>query len=523
MLDSTQRLVLETLEMNKQALVFAPSRSSAEKTAEELSKLTSFNLPELEKQILHALSQPTKQCRRLSNCVRKGIAFHHSGLIGEQKELIEEEFRKGTIKIICCTPTLAAGISTPAFRVIIKSLRRFSDQWGMDWIPVLEYMQMSGRAGRPEYEKWGEAITLAKDEKEKEEIYQRYICGVPEDIYSKLAVEPVLRTYLLSLIASGIIYDAKSLKEFFQNTFWAHQFKDIPQLEGKMEKMLQLLEAWQMVIVKSGSEDKNEFASDNSNGFVAANHLNEIKERKLRSTLLGKRVSELYLDPLTAKHLLDGLKNYSTDKKTFSLLQLISHTLEIRPLLRVKSKDEETVQEELTKNYDQLLEKEPSAFDHEYEEFINSIKTALFFSEWINEADEDYLLEKYDIRPGEIKVKLDLADWLLYACEELGKVSGMEKNLLNEISKLRIRVKYGVKEELLTLLRLKGIGRIRARKLVLHGIKDLGEIKKADVTSLSQILGSKILAEDVKKQVGEEVPEEVSSFKRKGQMGLGKY
>ena len=80
-----------------------------------------------------------------------------------------------------------------------------------------------------------------------------------------------------------------------------------------------------------------------------------------------------------------------------------------------------------------------------------------------------------------------------------------------------------MKEELLTLLRLKGIGRIRARKLVLHGIKDLGEIKKADVTSLSQILGSKILAEDVKKQVGEEVPEEVSSFKRKGQMGLGKY
>ena len=79
--------------------------------------------------------------------------------------------------------------------------------------------------------------------------------------------------------------------------------------------------------------------------------------------------------------------------------------------MRVKSKDEETVQEELTKNYDQLLEKEPSAFDHEYEEFINSIKTALFFSEWINEADEDYLLEKYDIRPGEIKVKLDLADW----------------------------------------------------------------------------------------------------------------
>jgi len=516
MLDETQRLVLETLEMNKQALVFAPSRASAEKTAEELSKLTSFNFPELEKGVLKAVSQPTKQCRRLSHCILKGVAFHHSGLTSEQKELIEEEFRNNKVKIICCTPTLAAGVSTPAFRVIIRSLRRFSDKWGMDWIPVLEYMQMSGRAGRPEYEKWGEAITIAKDEAEKEEIYQRYLCGVPEDIYSKLAVEPVLRTYLLSLISSGIIFDAKSLKDFFLHTFWAHQFKDLPRLEAIMEKMLQLLEAWQMVQVLGGIEST-------STNFVAASHLHGIKERKLKPTLLGKRVSELYLDPLTAKHLLEGLKNYASDKKTFALLQLVSHTLELRPLLRVKSKEEEEIQEKLTQNYDQLLEKEPPVFDPEYDEFINSIKTTLFLEEWINEADEDYLLEKYDIRPGEIKVKLDLVDWLLYACEELGKVVQLERPLLTEMAKLRIKVKYGVKEELLTLLKLRNVGRIRARKLVLNGIRDLGEIKKTDLTTLSQILGSKVLAEDLKRQVGEEVPTEISSGKRKGQMSLGKY
>ncbi|MFA6461941.1 MAG: helicase-related protein [Candidatus Woesearchaeota archaeon] len=516
MLDETHHLVLETLEMNKQALVFAPSRASAEKTAEELSKLTSFNLPELEKEVLKALSQPTKQCRRLSHCIRKGIAFHHSGLTSDQKELIEEEFRKGKVKVICCTPTLAAGISTPAFRVIIKSLKRFSDQWGMDWIPVLEYMQMSGRAGRPEYESFGEAIIIAKDEGEREEVLERYIRGVPEDIYSKLAVEPVLRTYLLSLISSGIIHDAASLKEFFEHTFWAHQFKDLPRLEAIMEKMLQLLEAWQMVQVIGEVTSK---PSD----FVAANHLQGLKQRKLKPTLLGKRVSELYLDPLTARHLLDGLKNYTSDKKTFSLLQLIAHTLELRPLLRVRSKDEEEVQDKLTQNYDQLLEKEPPVFDPEYDEFINSIKTTLFLEEWINEADEDYLLEKYDIRPGEIKVKLDIVDWLLYACEELGKVIQLDHPLIADISKLRIRIKYGVKDELLTLLKLRNIGRVRARKLVLNGIKDLGDLKKTDVSSLTQILGSRLIAEDVLKQVGEDVPKKISDHKRKGQMSLGKY
>jgi helicase len=517
MLDETQRLVLETLEMNKQALVFAASRSSAEKAAEEISKLTSINLPELEKEILRVVSQPTKQCRRLSHCVRKGVAFHHSGLTGEQKELIEEEFRNNKIKIICCTPTLAAGVSTPAFRVIIKSLRRFSDKWGMDWIPVLEYMQMSGRAGRPEYEKWGEAISVAKDEKEKEEIYDRYICGVPEEIYSKLAVEPVLRTYLLSLISSGIIHDSKSLKDFFEHTFWAHQFKDMNKLESIMEKMLQLLEAWQMVQVKG--ESLTSVSSD----FLPANHLKEIKERKLQATLLGKRVSELYLDPLTAKHLVEGLKHPLSEKKVFSWLQLISHTLEMRPLLRVKSKEEELIQEQFNKHSEELLGEEPSPFDSEYEDFFNSLKTAFFFNEWINEADEEYLLERYDIRPGEIKVKLDIADWLLYACEELAKVLGVDKKEIHEISKLRIRIKYGVKEELLTLLKLRNIGRIRARKLVMQGIKDLRDIKRTDVTTLGQILGSKILAEDVKKQVGEEIKEEISPFKRKGQMSLGKY
>ena len=105
-LDPLTKLALETIQINKQALIFAPSRASAEKTAEDISKLTTFNLPELEHDILHAASTPTKQCRRLSHCIKKGIAFHHAGLLQKQRELIEDEFRAGKIKIICCTPTL---------------------------------------------------------------------------------------------------------------------------------------------------------------------------------------------------------------------------------------------------------------------------------------------------------------------------------------------------------------------------------------------------------------------------------
>ncbi|MBS3165548.1 hypothetical protein J4444_00340 [Candidatus Woesearchaeota archaeon] len=250
MIDDIQRIALETLDMNKQALIFLPSRASAEKTAEDIAKLTSLNNPDIEKNILGVVSSPTKQCRKLSLCVKKGIAFHHSGLVSSQREIVEDEFKKGNIKIICATPTLAAGVNLPAFRVIIKSLKRYNEKWGMDWIPVLEYLQMAGRAGRPDYEKSGEAIVIAKDEREKEEIYERYICGDPEEIYSKLAVEPVLRTYLLALISSGLINNHESMMEFFSKTFWAYQFKDMNQLEKIMDKMLKLLKDWQFVTIR---------------------------------------------------------------------------------------------------------------------------------------------------------------------------------------------------------------------------------------------------------------------------------
>ena len=550
-MDAVHRLVLETIQLGKQALVFAPSRASAEKSAEEISKLTAVQLPELEQEILKAASTPTKQCRRLSHCIRKGIAFHHAGLLQKQKDLIEDGFRDGTIKIICCTPTLAAGMDLPAFRVIIKSLKRYSGSWGMDWIPVLEYLQMAGRAGRPGYESFGEAIVIAKSDSDKDQIYEKYILGEPEEIYSKLAVEPVLRTYLLSLISSGIIRDRKSMRDFFAKTFWAHQFKDLEKLDSIMESMLGLLREWNFVRADTSSVSSSVSSFDNSDndgssnslgysdslgssGFITANKLDrDSKEnngseddnfsgKRLLPTLIGKRISELYLDPLTAKHLLDCLNNYDAkkEKNVSSLLQMISHTLEMRPLLRVKSKEQDLIQEELIRRYDLLLEPEPSAFDLEYPEFINSIKTTLFFEYWIEEKDEDFLLEKLDIRPGEIRVKLEIADWLLYSCIELARINNL-REAAKEMGKLRLRVKYGVKEELLNLLQLNGVGRVRARKLYLHGIKDFGDLKKIDLTALSQLLG-KTLAENVKKEVGGEIIP-VPKGTRKGQLSINKF
>ena len=126
--DPVINIAIDTIGLKKQALVFVNAKRSAEKVAEDISKKAALNnktLDELSQKIISVLSKPTKQCERLSKCVKKGIAFHHAGLHSKQKELIEDAFRAGTIKIISCTPTLAAGLDMPAFRAIIRDVKRF--------------------------------------------------------------------------------------------------------------------------------------------------------------------------------------------------------------------------------------------------------------------------------------------------------------------------------------------------------------------------------------------------------------
>ncbi len=516
--DAYVNVAIDTIEQKKQALVFVNSKKTAESSAEKIAKkakerkLTDETgiLEHLSKEVLH-LPRPTKQCEKLADLVKLGIAFHHAGLTPKQRELIEDNFRNGNIKIICSTPTLAAGVDLPAFRTIIKDVKRYVGH-GMDFISVLEYLQQAGRAGRPGKEDYGEAIIFAPGDSEKTELHERFIMGEPEEIYSKLAVEPVLRTYVLSLIATGFVKTKRELLDFFEETFYAKQFKDMERLEFIITKMIGLLDEFEFINIKENIVGKVEREKEKKSIKLFKSALDLAKAQdfaseteKLESTELGRRVAELYIDPLTANFMIGLLQKADLKKEIeiFAILQMISHTIELRPLLRVKQKDFEDIEKTLNFYGEHLLEAIPPPYDEEYDDYLNSIKTAELFNNWINEADEEVLLEKYDIRPGEVKVKLDNADWLLYSAQEIAKIMQLG-NVLRELNKARLRLKHGAKEELLPLLKLEQVGRVRARKMFSQGIKDLGDIRKADFVVLSRILGKKI-AENVLEQVGRKV------------------
>jgi helicase len=95
----------------------------------------------------------------------------------------------------------SAGVNLPARVVVIREYRRFDRIEGYQPIPVLEYKQMAGRAGRPKYDSTGTAILISRNEGERDFLLDYYILGSPESIISKLASESALRSHVLSTIA----------------------------------------------------------------------------------------------------------------------------------------------------------------------------------------------------------------------------------------------------------------------------------------------------------------------------------
>lgn len=481
--DSIVNLVLDTITLDKQILVFNNSKNSSEATAEKIAN--SINNPkfktELESisnKILKSLQSPTKQCRRLSKCVLKGSAFHHSGLTSKQRNLIEKGFKDGFIKVISSTPTLAAGLNMPAYKVIIKDYKRYSSR-GFNDIPVLEYHQMSGRAGRPGQETIGKAVLCVKTEDELDRVIPKYVFGDPEEIISKLAVEPTLKMYILSLVSMDMINSKIEIKDFFKNTLYAEQYQDLEGLYYNIFRIIGILKDYS-------------FINQEDDYYMA--------------TPLGKKVSELYLNPDTANYFMENVEDFFkafskpniSKFEIYSLIHFISNTSEMKPLFRVGKVEEELYTKRIEEIGDSLI-LDYNPFEVDYSDFMNSIKTSDVFWDWINEAPEDYISEKYKITPGELNYKLDVVDWLLYCLEE---IAVMKKNYFfkNYLNKLRIRFKSGIKQELLPLITLVGIGRVRARKLYNAGFKKLSDLKIAEFASISRVVGDKLTIK-IKEQV----------------------
>jgi helicase len=469
-------LVQDVLGKDGETLVFVNNRRSAEAVAEHLKKYTKRHcdtktLGKLSEKVLNALETPTKQCRRLAACVKGGSAFHHAGLVQAQRKLVEDAFREEKIKVIAATPTLAMGVNTPADVVVVRDVTRYT-VGGMVNIPVREYHQLAGRAGRPNYGKDGLAVITARDEVQQEDYFDKYVCGEPEQVSSQLGLEPVLRSQLLASISLHFTPTMEKLEEFLMHSFYAHSFGEVDSIKSQSRRILSQLEEM---------------------GFI------EVGD-KLTATALGTRVSELYIDPLSAFSLLQGMDRRPGE---IGLLYLICGTEELKPFLRVKRSEESDLWVSANSREKELgIDTVNIGFQEN--DFLEKYKTSLLLSDWVNEKTEEQVLEDYGIAPGILRSRVSRAEWIAYAGAELARIT---KKSSKEFKHMQRRIKYGVKQELLPLVELRGIGRVRARRLFNSSIRSVRDLEKTDFSDLTRVLGPKT-ARKVKKQLGQEVPQE---------------
>ncbi len=92
-----------------------------------------------------------------------GIGIHHAGILPRYKQLVEQLTLDRLLKFVVSTETISAGINLPAKRVVFPSLRKYIRKQARLVTPA-EYHQMAGRAGRPQFDKEGIAISLAPEE-----------------------------------------------------------------------------------------------------------------------------------------------------------------------------------------------------------------------------------------------------------------------------------------------------------------------------------------------------------------------
>jgi len=391
---ATAALVADAVDDGGQALAFVRSRREAEALADRLAEEGFDGAPDAAEALRS--SGTTATGRRLADCVRSGVAFHHAGLTNDHRAAVESAFRDRRLAAICATPTLAAGVNVPARRVVVRDQRRYTDD-GLEWLPTLEVHQMCGRAGRPHLDPYGEAVLVAGDG-ERATLRERYVDADPDPVESKLRDRVALRTHVLSVVASGFADSRRGVLDLFDASFYAHQSPD-PDLESVVDGALADLREMGMVAADGGA---------------------------LAATDLGARTSRQYVTPTTGSLLVEGIEAMGSmaEPTALTALEVVCATPDMHGTYlgnRERASIYRFARERAAEFTTDPDDAEP------FEAWLEAVKLARILSEWADGAGAAELVERYRIGPGDLESRIERAGWLLGAADALAAVVGADR------------------------------------------------------------------------------------------------
>ena len=440
--------VMEEVKSGSQLLVFVNTKRGAASFARKLAmqlRLTGVELEQLAEKLDLGVDD-------LAEMVRCGVAYHTSWLHPEQRRAIEDSFRNRILKVICCTPTLAMGVSLPAKVVLIRNYQFFSLGRGTEPMPAFWVKQVFGRAGRPEYDAYGTGIIVARNEEAYEEIQSLYFESGLERIGSQFSGETMTEQILATIVGGAQRID--QILKFLNSTFYAYQHRDgMDQLETEIDDILTELER---------------------QGFV------ELEGERIRPTPFGTLASRLYLSINSALELRDGtraLGELERDQRAtiteFDLLLLLGNCEEVNPIT-VKNAMEIALT--LSENIEWMYR------------CGHAVSSAIVAQAWIEELTYADLKARFGAYPGEIHNAIYNYGWIAYAASRIAEFL-REDSMAGRLRTVHDRIQHGVKSELLGLVAIKGVGRVIARGLYTAGLRTPRAVAEAETAELARVHG----------------------------------
>ncbi len=467
------KIMEKGLKENSQILTFVSTRRFTEALAKFVADKIENKLPKTKKKVFQEVarkilkvpekkgSRPTNICLKLADSVKNGVAFHHAGLFSEQKEIIEDEFRSGNLIMITATPSLMYGVNLPSRSVVIRDYTRWTFQ-GPQKIPVFDYEQMSGRAGRPQYDDVGYSYLIAKTLDEAYDLQELYVNGEIESTNSKLIEnKDAVYRQIIAQIASQMAKNPVEIQEFFAETFYGHQMQNNPYMNTFAAESL-------------------EYEINTALDFLMQNGILQATPEGLKTTELGLLIAKSNYTVETAIK----FKEFASTMDELDIYQLIyqlSHSPDL-PLISFKGrKSREPIREKLSS-------KGIFAMDMQ-----NPEATAASLMEWIEERNEYEIENAFHVYAASTRRSAYEASKLLKFFRDICQVLGIY-NPIQEINILSARFYYGVKEELIPLvLGVKRLGRKRARALFNRFGEDLRPFTEKELQKVDGI-GPKLAA-----------------------------
>ncbi|XP_067120382.1 activating signal cointegrator 1 complex subunit 3 isoform X2 [Centruroides vittatus] len=308
--------IIETVNQGHQVMVFVHARNATVRTATVLKDIAQqknqLYLFQAEQNVQYfaADKQLSKsRNKQLYELFHYGFSIHHAGMLRTDRNLVEKFFHDGLIKVLVCTSTLAWGVNLPAHTVIIRGTEIYDSKHGqfVD-LDILDVMQIFGRAGRPQFDKYGEGTIITSYDK-----LNHYLSLLTSQLPIESKFNENLANNLNAEIALGTVSNIQEGVEWLMYTYFYIRMRRNPQVYG----------------LKYGAEKTDPYLHNHLTELIEKCAMELDKTRMIRfdrtsgclsSTDMGRTASHFYIKYDTIMLFNEHLKPAMTEEEVLALI-----------------------------------------------------------------------------------------------------------------------------------------------------------------------------------------------------------